>query len=46
MKYRFRSGEIKVAYLEDMAPILALIVKTFIEHFHDLDKVPPLKVRL
>ena len=29
------------ANLEHMAPILALVIQPFIEHFHDLDKVVP-----
>ena len=29
------------AYLEYMAPVLALVVEAFIEHLHDLDKVVP-----
>ena len=29
------------SYLEDMPPVLALVIQSLIEHFHDLDKVIP-----
>lgn len=30
-----------MAYLKDMPPVLALIVESFVKHFHDLDEVVP-----
>jgi hypothetical protein len=35
-----------LAYLEDVAPILALVIKTFVQHLHDLHKIIPSMDRL
>jgi hypothetical protein len=28
-------------YLEDMTPVLALVIEPLVHHFHNLDKVAP-----
>ena len=33
----------RIAYLEDVPPVLALVVESLVEHLHDLNEVVPMR---